>query len=375
LLAACALLLVGLLVWGLCAGVPFGSAAATRRTAASAVGRTAPASPATVSASASAACPERFGSYGPGNWPAACWRPYGARSPFNIPIPANPRVERDSSAVVANMISHRWAFQNQHGALTLWGGGSRPVYWARASDPVVRVSCRRSRECPGVTSLHVPQGASADRNSDGHMAVVDQSTHTEYDFWQASGPDHGVITASAASAIPLGPGQGTGLGGRAEASYLGLMGGLLRGQELRAGVINHALVTTVECVEPQDVWPSPSYGRGDLICGGSPAPHLGSLLQLNMSAAEIAASRAPAWQRAVMTAMARYGVYVVDTNGSDDPNMYLLAESDLSYTNFGAAGAMQSFVRSAGGSGGVTGVPLPLSRFRVIEPCVKRGSC
>ena len=73
--------------------------------------------------------------------------------------------------------------------------------------------------------------------------------------------------------------------------------------------------------------------------------------------------------------MARYGVYVVDTNGSDDPNMDLLAESDLSYTNFGAAGAMQSFVRAAGGAGGVTGVALSLSRFRVIEPCVKRGSC
>jgi hypothetical protein len=237
------------------------------------------------------------------------------------------------------------------------------------------VSCRRPRACPGVTRLHVPQGASADRNSDGHLAVVDQSTRTEYDFWQASGPDNGVISASAASAIPLGPGLGTGLGGRAEAAYLGLMGGLLRGQELRAGVVNHALVTTVECVESQDVWPAPSFGRGDMVCGGAPAPHLGSLLQLNMSAREIAASHAPVWQRAVMTAMARYGVYVVDTNGSDDPNMDLLAESDLSYTNFGAPGAMQNFVRAAGGSGGVTGVPLPLSRFRVLDPCVKRGGC
>lgn len=363
LIAACSLLLLAALAWGLCVEAPFGSASPARHAAASARG------------TAASGCPERFGSYGPGNWPAACWRPYGAGSPFNVPIPARPRVSRESSAVISYMASHHWSFQNQHGGFTIWGGGSRPVYWARAGDPLVTVSCRRYRECQGVTRLHVPPGAAADSNSDAHLAVVDQTSHREYDFWQANGPKQGVISASAASAIPIGAGAGTGLGGRAEASYLGLLAGLLRGQELQAGRINHALVTTVECVQWHDVWPSPSYGRGDMVCPGGTGPHLGSLLQLNMSAAEIAASRAPAWQRAVMTAMARYGVYVVDTNGSNDPEMSLLEESDQSYTSFGAPGAMQGFVRSTGGFGAAHGVPIDISRFRVIEPCVKQRTC
>jgi hypothetical protein len=375
--AGCALLLAGALAaWSLSSDSPFGSSSAAHRAGAGsgAKGHASSHAPAGTNAAVNA-CPERFGSYAPGNWPAACWRPYGNRSPFNVPIPANPRVSRESSAIVSFMLSRHWGFQSQHGSFIIWPGGSRPVYWARASDPVVSVSCRNNRECAGVSRLHMPAGATADRNSDGHLTVVDQSSHTEYDFWQASGPYHGVLSASAASAIPIGPGAGTGLGGRAEAADLGLLGGLLRGQELSAGRINHALVTTVECVQWRDVWPSPAYGHGDMICPGGAGPHLGSLLQLNMSAAEIAATHAPAWQRAVMSAMARYGVYVVDTNGSNDPEMDLVEESDQSYTSFGVAGALQSFVRSTGSGGGAQGVPIDASRLRVIEPCVKQGRC
>lgn len=388
LIAACVLLLCAVAVWGISSIGPFNPAGAQPRGSAGTgaagthpgarAGGGVPAAVSNASPVANAAtpgCPERFGSYSAGNWPAACWRPYANNSPFNLPIPANPRVSRESSAIVSFMASQHWAFQNQHGAFTVWPAGSRPVYWARASDPVVTVSCQGYRTCQGVASLHMPSGAAADRNSDAHLTVVDQSRRVEYDFWQASGPHNGVLSASAASAIPIGPGSGTGLGGRAEAANLGLLGGLLRGQELQRGRINHALATTVECVQWHDVWPSPGWGRGDGVCPGGQGPHFGTLLQLNMSAGEIAATHAPAWQRAVMTAMARYGVYVVDTNGSHDPEMNLIAESDLSYANFGANGALRGFLDSIGASGGAHGVPIDTSRLRVIEPCVKQRTC
>ena len=389
LIATCALLLCAALVWSVSSIARSGSAPiqrghhASRGAVGAQAGRGGGGGAAHAASSAAtgvayagaSACPNRFGSYGAGNWPAACWRPYGNSSPFNIPIPANPRVSRESGAIVSFMASQRWGFQNQHGAFTIWPAGSRPVYWASGSDPVVTVSCRGYRSCQGVRSLHMPRSATADGNSDAHLTVVDQSSRVEYDFWQASGPYNGVLSASAASAIPIGPGTGTGLGGTAEAADLGLLGGLLRGQELQRGHIDHALATTVECVQWHDVWPSPAYGRGDDICPGGQGPHFGSLLQLNMSAAEIAATHAPAWQRAVMTAMAQYGIYVVDTNGSHDPEMNLIAESDLSYTTFGAPGALQSFLSSIGSPGGAHGVPIDVSRLRVIEPCVKQRTC
>jgi hypothetical protein len=202
------------------------------------------------------------------------------------------------------------------------------------------------------------------------MTVVDQVSAREYDFWRASTPRLGVMTASAASSIPLGGGAGTGLGGGAEAAHLGLLGGLIRAPELASGRIEHALSITANCVQSHDVWPSPASGRGDAVCpSGGAGPHLGSHLQLDMSAREIAATRAPLWQRAIMTAMARYGMYVVDTNGPNNLEMSLLAEDDQSFTSFGYVGLMDRFVASAGGSSRLVGVPIDVSRLRVLAPC------
>jgi hypothetical protein len=208
------------------------------------------------------------------------------------------------------------------------------------------------------------------------MTIIDQSLHREFDFWRASRPENGEMTVSAGSSIPIGAAVGTGLGGAGEAASLGLAAGLLRGSELMSGHIDHALATTAPCVQPRDVWPSPANGRGDLTCaGGGSGPHLGSLLQLNMSHAEIAATHAPVWQRAVMTAMARYGIYVVDTDSPGDTTLSLIKEDDLSFTSFGYPGRLNAFIRSTGASGEVDGVPIPVSRLRVLAPCVPRRSC
>jgi hypothetical protein len=185
------------------------------------------------------------------------------------------------------------------------------------------------------------------------------------------------MTVSAGNFIRIGATSGTGLGGVAEASGLALAAGLIRGPELMAGSINHALASTAECVQRQNVWPSPPTGKGDLVCANHGAgPHFASLLQLNMSDAEIAATGAPRWQQAVMRAMAHYGVYVVDTNGPGEPELSLLKEDDQSFTSFGYPGALSNFVRTAsGGRDEVVGVPIDVSKLRVIAPCVARRTC
>jgi hypothetical protein len=131
---------------------------------------------------------------------------------------------------------------------------------------------------------------------------------------------------------------------------------------------------TAPCVQVHDVWPAPAWARGDAICrAGEMGPHFGSLLQLHMSDAEITATRAPAWQRAIMTAMAHYGVYVVDTGGTDSGEISLLKEEDQSFTSFGFPAQMKQFVASLGSH--TVGVPVELSKFRVIAPCVPRRTC
>jgi hypothetical protein len=334
-------------------------------------------SPTTASGARSRLCPNLLGSFSVGHWPPACWRPYGSRSPFNVPIPAHPRSAPDSSAVVAYIRSHGWSFEHGDSGGFAWdNGGTRPVFWARASDPLVTVTCSEDPRCKGGVHLHIPAGARPQSESDGHIVIVDQSTGLEWDFYQASTPHDGRMRATSGSAIPVGPARGTGLGGEAEASYLGLLGGLIRAPELAAGRIEHALALVVPCEQRSDVWPSPATGHGDTVCAGAgTGPHFGSLLQLDMSDAAIAARHAPRWQRAIMTAMAHYGMYVVDSGGASHAEMSLEAEDDQSFTSFGYAGAMERFIHSAGASNELDGVPIDVSKLRVIAACVPRRRC
>src|SRR2546426_2413527 len=148
-------------------------------------------------------CPQRFGSFSVGHWPPGCWRPYGPRSPFNTPIPANPRLSPESAAIVAYMRSRGWTFEGDRSHRLMFdSSGSRPVYWARRSDPMVALSCHGEGSCHGISHLRIPAGAQPQNESDGHMAVIDQAARREYDFWQASLPRNGAMTASSASSIP-----------------------------------------------------------------------------------------------------------------------------------------------------------------------------
>jgi hypothetical protein len=331
----------------------------------------------TATAAGSHPCPQLLGSFSVGRWPPACWRPYGSRSPFNTRIPAHPRLAPDSGAIVAYIHAHGWAFEHGDSGAFAWdAGGTRPVYWSRSSDPIVTVTCSEDPACKGGVRLHFPVGARPQGESDGHLVVVDQSTGLEWDFYQASTPHNGRMHATAGNAIPVGAAKGTGLGGDAEAAHLGLLAGLIRAPELAAGKIEHALALVVPCEQSNDVWPAPANGHGDSECaGGTAGPHFGSLLQLDMSDHEIAAKHPPRWQRAIMTAMAHYGIYVVDSGGSSHNEMSLESEEDQSFTSFGYPGQMERFIHSAGGGNELDGVPIDLSKLRVIASCVPRHRC
>src|ERR1700751_142943 len=178
--------------------------------------------------------------------------------------------------------------------------------------------------------VRIPVGAKPEAASDAHMTVVDQANGLEYDFWGASTPTNGQMTVKAGNAIPIGANTGTGLEGDAEGAYLGLLGGLVRAPELAGGRIEPALGAVVKCSEREDVWPAPSGATANSVCANEgKGPPFGSLLQLNESEAEIAASNAPAWQRAIMVALARYGAYVIDNQSRLNHEVGFVKEDDL----------------------------------------------
>lgn len=69
-----------------------------------------------------------------------------------------------------------------------------------------------------------------------------------------------------------------------------------------------------------------------------------------MSDTQISATGAPAWQQAVMWAMAHYGMNIVDTNGPGDDTIAPVYEHDRSFTSFDRVGPLARFFRRAGGA-------------------------
>jgi len=324
-------------------------------------------------------------SFGPGNWPPACWRPYGDTSPFNQPLPSAPELAPDSSATVAYITGLGPPVKlraNDHGTP---GDFGEPIYWSRPTDPVFTVACDESRggacDLPNGTQARIPDAAQPAGGSDGHLAVIDPSSGWEYDFWRVrSKPEGGgTLVVDGVGRTRL---DGDGLGSGATAAKFGNYAGTIRPEELAAGRIDHALVAYVDCSDGEYVYPAMGSGRA---CDGPDAPPMGTRLQLDMTKAEIDGLGGPPWKKAILEAMARYGIFVSDTGGE---TWGLRVQSDATYESFGRRPRLVEFAQAAGWPAfddpalgrqvrvGDFGSDVRWrDRLRVIAPCVSQRTC
>jgi hypothetical protein len=321
-----------------------------------------------------------------------CWQPFVASSPINTPIPANPKLAADSQAVISRFESSGVAFDGSTTSFSFApaSAGTRPVFFATPSDPVMTLSCKNDAgpgSCTGENGvslggvkINVPPGAVPFDNSDAHMTVIETATGNEYDMWDAS---ESGSTIDAGTGAMVNVNTGSGLGSSGDDAALGLSAGLVRPSELAAGTINHALVVTVPCVDGSGtsgyVWPSeagwgsPCGPPGSAANNGAPA--MGQLIVLNMTTAQIQASGAPAWQQTIMTALARYGAYVEDTGGGN--GIEIIAQSSSSFTDVGAPDPWAQLALQDGyaNSTFTSSVPIPDSDLEIVDPCVPEGLC
>jgi hypothetical protein len=220
------------------------------------------------------------------------------------------------------------------------------------------------------------------------LDVVEQSTGIEWSLWgvrDASGSKLTQIPAGGGTIYAKGLGKaeihGSGLNigvGDANAGRWGLLGGIIRAQEMRAGVINHALYVYARCDSGQIVYPA--TGHGARCSDPTNAPHEGTRFQLNLSDAEIDALPVPEWKKVILRAIAHYGMYVGDTGGSP---MDLQFESGSGYTSFGYADPMATFAAQVGIAPSSDGryyfdiaSGVDWARYlRVVDPCVAEGTC
>jgi hypothetical protein len=282
-----------------------------------------------------------YGGFSAGHWPTSCWRPFSDNSIFNRPVPAVPSVLANSSQVVDQVLGMAQLTNPYTGAADTGADWYDPIYWAQAGDPVYTIHCTKTwGECPieGMR-ISVPGPARPSASADGHLSVIDQRSGWEYDFWQASKPSTtgGVLTASWGGRTMV---TGDGLASAASAAGQGLVGGLIRAQELEAGRVDHALVMSVKCTGPHYVYPA--VGNASTCPDTSNAPPTGQWFYLDMTDGEIDSLDAPAWKRAILTALAHYGSYITDTGGA----ISLVAfESGSSYSSFGSVDPLVTFAQ------------------------------
>lgn len=324
-----------------------------------------------------------WASFGRGGWPGGCWRPYADTSPYNqrLPAPSATPLDPNSAKIVRFMLTAYGAAgfadvttSNRaiHDTPSVW---SSPVYWAHVGDPAYRVS---EIEYPGNNqgaTILIPKGARPSFGSDRHLAVI-QPNGIEEDFWQVANrkplTDGGVLVASAGGATFLG---GSGCCTNSTAANQGLAAGQIRGQELQAGAIQHALVVTVKCDNGGHVYPA--TGNGVHCPTTVDAPAEGQRFQLNMTDAEVDRLPIPTYRKVIAKAMIHYGFYITDTGGSP---WDLAFQPALDYTTFDDPNPLVTYVHHAGLSNADTytltfNQGIDWSKLQVVNVCYTRRTC
>jgi hypothetical protein len=328
-------------------------------------------------------CPKREGPFGPGDWPSACWRPYSDSSPFNRPLPRRPRVDPRSRAIVARLAGFGGPQNILVGEPGTAQDYSHPVYWSQPGDPWFTIHCTQpwGRCALEGRRIQIPDRAWPAGASDAHLTVMDQRTGWEYDMWRVHEKPAGggrLVTAWGGMTRI----DGDGLGSDAVAAEFGTLAGKIRIEELEAGEIHHALFMFAECDSGRTVFPAGHSGRRCSSIGqpDADAPAMGQRFQLDMSDAEIDALAVPEWKRAILRAMAHYGMYLGDTGGTWGVQI----EGGTSYASLGYDDPWTAFARKTGlpfnPRGGVWVFDLRSGidwreRLRAIDPCEARGGC
>ena len=148
--------------------------------------------------------------------------------------------------------------------------------------------------------------------SDRHAIMIDRSDCTLFELyaarWNGGDPAAGsgaIFHLEGPDANDLRPAGWT----SADAAGLPIFAGLLRYDEVHAGVVDHAIRMTASCTRDTHIWPA----RHDAGTSDARCPPMGARFRLRAS---FDLSGFGASVRVVLKAMKRYGVIVAD-NGSD----------------------------------------------------------
>ncbi len=272
-----------------------------------------------------------------------------AAGAFNAPVAADAPLDPNSTAMVARLARENAMYAN----LVDFGV---PIYTVGADTPRHQVQCTQTSwgPCPFQDlEVPIPDDAAPNRGSDGAMVVVDESSRTVYEFWQAR-HSGGQWSTSWGAVNSL---DGTGWGGNSTGSGASRLAGVIRVAEIAQGNIPHALVIQSDnvcagVVRPPALKTDGTSSRPDCIPEGA-------RIRLD-PAVDLATLKLSPAARTVAQALQVYGAYVIDVGRSP---MSVSFERDTG----AGAGAVGTVYQNAGLRWDYDGLPgIPYDRLQVL---------
>lgn len=202
-----------------------------------------------------------------------------------------------------------------------------PFTTVPAGQAKVKVSFEYDDESdPGPYPIppNVPTEGGPNGSGDRHVIVMEEGTCKLYEMFDAEKqPDNSWKAGSGAvydlNSNALRPADWT----SADAAGMPILPGLIRYDEVKAGVINHALRFTVKTSRNSYVWPARHKASSST---GSNLPQMGQRFRLK---ANFDTSKFTPDVKVILTALKTYGMFMAD-NGS---NWFISGETDERWDN------------------------------------------
>jgi hypothetical protein len=250
------------------------------------------------------------------------WSPAGSVGATNVPgtscafFPVDNAWHLNVSKLAKSAKDRRWK-RTSHARTTFLHPDFGPPAYGIPFDAVgaahrkVRIDFRyASQSDPGPYPFGA--GTTIEGGSDRHAIMIDRSDCMLYELFDASW-NHGhpkagsgaIFHLEGSNANRLRPAGWT----SADAAGLPILPGLLRYDEVKAGLVDHALRFTVACTSDHYLWPA----RHSTSTGRPACPPMGARFRLK---AGFDTSGFSPKAKAVIHAMQTYGLIVAD-NGSD----------------------------------------------------------
>ncbi len=257
------------------------------------------------------------------------WRPFNDQSPWNTPIPQNPALAPDSTALINDLRTSSQFGQNLDINIDEF---SIPLFYATATTPTIEVVCDLGGSgfsgndgSNARAQIPIPAGAAPDPAGDHHLLIVDRARNLEWGMWNVVKDGTRWRCGLGATADlggnglrPYKPDNATWYTSHgARACGFPLIAGLIRTEEIDAGRIDHALVIAYPHIR-SGVYMSPAstaqprLGDDAIKTRGIPC---GGRVQLDPSLDldSLGLSRSG---RIVAEALQRYGAFVGDYSGA-----------------------------------------------------------